>query len=263
MTDVKHLRELWAQCKLTPGEIGERAGIPETIVRQILEGEMPDTGYGTLLAIEQVLATGERLPFQYDMERREPMMVKEAASVYAYNARQYTRNDLEQLGPGVCMELIDGILYLHNTPSRMHQHLITRLILKIGNHIDAKSGRCLVYTSPFDVRVFENEETSVQPDVFVVCNRDILNDENCCGAPDWVMEIVSRSNSAHDYITKLAVYQKAGVREYWIIDPLQKKVLVYCFEEEPVMREYSFEEEIPCKVLDGLTIWIQELLENY
>ena len=120
-----------------------------------------------------------------------------------------------------------------------------------------------MYTSPFDVCLFQDERTVVQPDVLVVCNKDILTDKGCTGAPDWVIEVISESNSSHDYVRKLMQYQKAGVREYWIVDPYQSKVTVMNFEDAKRSNEYDFALMIPSGVLLGLEISISDLLSNY
>ena len=108
-------------------------------------------------------------------------------------------------------ELIDGVLYpLYDMgePIRLHQELVTRLLGKILNHIDSKNGDCRVYPAPFGVRL--SEKTVVEPDITVVCDKDKLTDKGCTGAPDWIIEIVSPSNPAHDYL------EKCGLYLYWL-----------------------------------------------
>ena len=59
----------------------------------------------------------------------------------------------------------------------------------------------------------------------MICDKDKLNDHGCNGAPDWVIEIVLPSSRAMDYYTKLSLYRSAGVREYWIVDPMKQTTL--------------------------------------
>lgn len=80
--------------------------------------------------------------------------------------------------------------------------------------------------APFEVRLFGDDSCIVQPDISAICRKDRLTEKGCSGAPDWVLEITSASNSAYDYITKMLMYQKAGVREYWIVDPAEEKITV-------------------------------------
>ena len=66
----------------------------------------------------------------------------------------------------------------------------------------------------------------------MICDRSKLTDRGCTGAPDWIIEIVSPSNSSHDYVMKLNLYANAGVREYWIVDPVRKSIFVYYLEQD-------------------------------
>ena len=93
--------------------------------------------------------------------------------------------------------------------------------------------------------------------------RDILTDKGCSGAPDWVIEIVSKSNSSHDYVRKLVLYQKAGVREYWIVDPFQERVTVVNFEDQGKTEEYTYSDAVPSGVLEGLEIRFAQVKEGY
>ena len=113
------------------------------------------------------------------------------------------------------------------------------------------------------MRLFGDDSTIVQPDILVVCNKDILTEEGCSGAPDWVIEIVSKSNSSHDYMRKLMQYQKAGVREYWIIDPFQELISVFNFEDANKSGEYTYGEQVPSGVLEGFEIRFGEVVEGY
>lgn len=120
-----------------------------------------------------------------------------------------------------------------------------------------------MYTSPFDVRLFEDERTIVQPDILVVCQRDKLTEKGCMGAPDWVIEIVSKSNSSHDYIRKMVQYQKSGVREYWIIDPFQEIITVYNFESPGLTGQFSYEDRVPSGILEGFAVRIEDFREEF
>lgn len=182
---------------------------------------------------------------------------------YAYQARRYCGEDIDSLSESVRAELIQGVLYMLSAPNRMHQLLISELIFRIHSHIRGRKGGCQVYTSPFDVRLFGDDSTVVQPDILVVCNKEILTDKGCCGAPDWIVEIVSASNSSYDYTTKLMQYQKAGVREYWIVDPYEHKISVMNFENPALTGQYSYEEEVPSGVLEGFDVRFREIEEMF
>ena len=160
-------------------------------------------------------------------------------------------------------ELIDGVLYpLYDMgePIRLHQELVTRLLGKILNHIDSKNGDCRVYPAPFGVRLSEN--TVVEPDITVVCDKDKLTDKGCTGAPDWIIEIVSPSNPAHDYLEKCGLYLNAGVREYWIVDPKYRRVTVYNEETPYIPHSYTFEDTVKVSIYDDLAISFPEIMER-
>ena len=261
--DIFGLKRIKKASKLTNKEIEELSGIPVSTVNKIFSGATENPRYATLLAIEEVLTKKEQLPFTYDEHRQEPVFIREEATEYEYTARKYGEEDIERLTEGTRAELINGKLYMLAAPTRKHQFLVTELLFKIRGFIQTRQGGCHVYTSPFDVRLFGDDETVVQPDVSVVCKRDILTKQGCCGAPDWVIEIVSKSSSPHDYIRKLVQYQKAGVREYWIVDSYQRMVTVYNFEQHQQTGQYAFEDRIPSGILAGLEICIAELMENF
>jgi hypothetical protein len=103
---------------------------------------------------------------------------------------------------------------------------------QIMKHTELKS-ECKVYFAPFDVRLPEYDEaddfvnTVVQPDISVICNKDKLDDKGCRGAPDLIMEILSPSTASRDLQIKKNLYEKHGVKEYWIVHPGDKIVIVY------------------------------------
>lgn len=88
-----------------------------------------------------------------------------------------------------------------------------------------------MFPAPFAVKLREDRKTIVEPDISVICDRNKLTDLGCTGAPDWIIKIVSPSNSSHDYVMKLNLYADAGVREYWIVDPSRERILVYHLEQ--------------------------------
>lgn len=155
-------------------------------------------------------------------------------------------------------ELWNGEIVAMASPSIQHQNIVLGLGSKIRAYIRKNKGDCQVFVSPVDVRL--NDEVVVIPDVFVVCDPSKLDERRCYGAPDWVIEVVS-TNRDDDIIRKLALYKDAGVREYWIVDPKNKKTLVYFFEKNDFPDIYTFETPIPVEVYQRqLSIAIAELL---
>lgn len=261
--DISKLRQLKKNTNMTNAEIAELSGIPFSTVNKIFSGATENPRYATLLAIEQVLTSKQKLPFYYDESKQEPCLIGEAAASYCYTARSYNSTDIEALSESTHAELINGKLYLLAAPSRIHQFLVGELLFTIKSHIRKNNGGCHAYTAPFAVRLFEDDSTYVEPDLTVICNKDKLTEKGCNGAPDIAIEVVSPGNTNHDYVTKLAKYQQAGVREYWIVDPESKKTLVMNFENPQHTGEYDFEENITSGVLQGLEICAKELLKNF
>ena len=175
-------------------------------------------------------------------------------------AKIYTSEDYWNLPEGQRAELIDGKLYDMAPPGRMHQKLVMELSSAIHSYIKKGSGSCEVYPAPFAVNLNSDDSTWIEPDISVICNPDKLTDKGCDGAPDWVIEITSPGNQGHDYIYKLNLYADAGVREYWIVDPMKQKILVYYFEESAFdVRQYTFQDDIKANIFEDLLIDFKEL----
>lgn len=133
------------------------------------------------------------------------------------------------------VELFKGkILKMSPAPNRKHQEITGALHIELGNLFKNKS--CKVYIAPFDVRIpiqsKRDEEifTVVQPDLCIICDPNKLDDRGCVGAPDLVIETLSPGNSKKEMKHKFELYQEAGVREYWIVDPNQESVLINVLE---------------------------------
>ena len=153
------------------------------------------------------------------------------------------------------VELLDGHIYYMAPPSRIHQKILGSIFSKISQYIENNNGDCEVYPAPFAVQLKEDENTIVEPDISVICDLNKLTDKGCTGAPDWIIEIVSPSNSSHDYVLKLNKYLAAGVREYWIVDPMKKRVFVYKFDGDSTeLLSYTFHDIIKVGIYEDLSI---------
>ena len=177
--------------------------------------------------------------------------------------KPYTVADIEALPEGQRAELIDGDMYLLATPTRIHQRLSGQLHHAILSHIEQKEMPCDAYAAPFAVYIggAEDNYNYVEPDISVICDETKLTDKGCVGAPDWIIEIVSPSSIQTDYSRKLSLYERSGVREYWIINPETQTVRTYSFADgEAVTREYDFDDSIPVRICDGFRIRVKDLL---
>ena len=187
----------------------------------------------TLQALARVLSSTEYLA------------AESAAPLKALHKR-HTVTDYYALPDEDRMELIDGRFYAMAAPSLFHQALIPFLSAIFLQHILSEGGSCRVLSSPCDVQLDRDEYTMVQPDLMIVCHPSILeNKKTVFGAPDLVIEILSPSTRQNDLLLKTEKYRKAGVKEYWIIDPENERVIVYRFDDDKILYTYTFKEKIP------------------
>lgn len=133
------------------------------------------------------------------------------------------------------VELIRGRLFpMSPAPNTFHQQISGALYFRLYGHFVGKS--CQVFAAPFDVRLpvsLKKGQTTtvVQPDLCVICNPNKLDNQGCDGAPDLIIEILSPGNSKKEMREKYQVYEEAGVREYWLVYPLDREVRVYVLNE--------------------------------
>lgn len=175
---------------------------------------------------------------------------------FARNIDTYTIEYIYALPDGERAELIDGQIYYMAPPNTRHQRILNYINTEINMYIRKNNGECEVFPAPFAVFLNDDDMNYVEPDISVICDKNKISDKGCQGAPDWVIEIISPSSMAMDYFTKLFQYQKSGVREYWIVDPIKQRVTVYFFEKE-LVEEYSFGEEVPVGIYEGFSIKVE------
>jgi Uma2 family endonuclease len=165
-------------------------------------------------------------------------------------------------------EVVDGTAYVREPPSptRSHQEIVGELYRQIANALKGYS--CCVYMAPFDVRLPKSTEpddlvdTVVQPDVFIVCDLSKLDARGMRGAPDWLAEVLSPGTTRHDKIVKLRVYERAGVREVWLIDPIKRTLMIHRLEAGHYGRATLLElkGQTPLTAVPGVTIdWARVL----
>ncbi len=173
----------------------------------------------------------------------------------------YTTADIYELPDGQRAELIDGQIYFMAPPSRRHQKIAGKLFAAISHYIDSKGGICEPYIAPFAVFLNEDDKNYVEPDIAVICDPEKLTDRGCTGAPDWIIEIVSPSSRRMDYLTKLLKYSSSGVREYWIVDPDKKQIMVYDFVNND-MRQYTFADSVKVGIYEDFCIDFAEITKD-
>jgi Uma2 family endonuclease len=178
-------------------------------------------------------------------------LVKETEPKY------YTYNDFLEWDEDVRAELFDGEIVMMATPLRAHQSVVTELLFQIKSYLKGK--KCKVYPAPFSVRLFpqknRRDDTVFEPDIVVVCDQEKLDDKGCNGPPDMVIEVISPSSAKYDRVLKFRKYQKAGVREYWIVDPEIKTVQVNILENgRYITSVYDETDKAHVSVLEGCEI---------
>lgn len=190
--------------------------------------------------------------FDY-LENREIPMVKEELAPYLAHRKQgeYTIEDYYNLPDEHRVELIDGAIYDMTAPTYVHQGFGGEIYAVFRDYIRKNKGKCMAFISPADIQLDRDNKTMVQPDVFVICDRDKLKKRVLFGAPDLVVEILSPSTRKKDIVIKTRKYRFAGVREYWIVDPMHKQICVHEFAKNDITALYSFDDCVPVGIWDG------------
>lgn len=191
------------------------------------------------------------------------MEVKETARDYKLDER-YTYADYAGWGDDERWELIDGIAYaMAPGPSEPHQGVSNELARQLSNHLHGK--QCKVRTAPFDVRLNADgaDDTVVQPDTVVICDSSKIIKTGGIGAPDLVIEVLSPSSMRHDMHRKFYAYKKAGVTEYWIVNPATRTVQTHILNSgEYITHVYADDDEVSVRVLEGCTITLKDVFAD-
>ncbi len=167
-------------------------------------------------------------------------------------------------------ELIDGIAYVREPPAplREHQDVVGEIYRQIANAL--KGTPCRAYVAPFDVRLPKSDQaddqidTVVQPDLLIICDRQKLHRTGILGAPDWVAEVLSPSTANHDRTLKRTAYERAGVRELWLIHPIGRTLAIYHLESGQYgpATTLKMRGHTPITAVPGVSIDWNEVLAN-
>jgi Uma2 family endonuclease len=164
------------------------------------------------------------------------------------------------------VELILGkIFMMPPAPGSKHQHIVSVLNSTIFNYLKGKP--CRVFPSPFDVILQINGDTNtvIQPDITVVCDPSKLTEKGCTGSPDLVVEVLSKSSVTRDLHEKYNICEQAGVKEYWIVHPTEKTLIVFYLNEEGKYvptKPLTTGDVVQSKVLPGLSLDLTEVFED-
>jgi Uma2 family endonuclease len=195
----------------------------------------------------------------------EISMVEEPSSEYTYTYADYLKWKFEER-----LELFRGKIFRLAAPTTKHMVVAGNLFIKIKAHVS--NHFCFVFIAPFDVclplknRKKDNEITTVvQPDLGVVCDRSKIDERGCCGAPDLVIEILSPGNSQKEVQLKFELYEEAGVKEYWIINPVEENIVVHILNNEGKfqgLKMYAAGHAIHSTCIKGLQIDVKDIFKN-
>ena len=257
MMTLEEIRRIKRICGYTNARLSELSGIPLGTLNKILSGDSKKPRKENIEALENVF----RDIILYDeIKRDEPLVREDPSPIYGEKSAaeshqkkpgEFTIEDYYALPDDQRVELIDGVFYDMASPTVEHQLLAGSIYAQFLAFIRANRGSCIPIVSPVDVKLDADNKTMVQPDVVVLCDKSKITKRCIVGGPDFVLEVVSPSSVSKDYIKKAAKYEAAGVREYWIVDPLNNRVLTYEFGEEFIPKVYPLAGKIGVAIFDN------------
>ena len=268
--DIERLKKRKEQLGYTNEEVARLSGVPLSTVQKVFGNITKQPRRDTVIALARVLdpLMANRLQSGGDVVRAG--MVKEAEFAYRvergdiktpdeYGKKfkdkeqgEYTLEDYYLIPDDRRVELIDGRIYDMTTPHATHQMITGEIYRQLSNCRIEHGILCLPMIAPVDVQLDRDEKTMVQPDVLILCDMDKLIGRCIYGAPEFVLEVLSPSTRSKDQIVKLKKYMEAGCREYWVVDKENEKVTVYDFGTEDWPKVWSFDDEVPVGVSEGM-----------
>ncbi|MBQ9360430.1 MAG: Uma2 family endonuclease [Lachnospiraceae bacterium] len=234
--------------------ISQMSGVPVSTIQKVFSGVTASPRLKTMRALTAVL-DGE-FDDAYYVREESPIYMDyiNDSAIKLYTDDRYdghTLKDYLALPDEQRAELIDGVFYDMGAPVPAHQIISNKIAFTLESHVNRRKGTCTVFSAPTDVQLDEDDKTVVQPDIFVVCDRNKIRNTRIFGAPDLVIEILSPTTKGKDMYLKGYKYRNAGVREYWIVNPINKYIIVYDYEHNDMVRLYSFTDSIPVTIWDG------------
>ena len=274
MMTIEEMKRRKRELAYTYDLIAEKADLPVSTVQKVLCGVSKAPRRKTLEALEMVLkkpsyymdpaesfgATEVNeealsyMPFLGDVKtrvRRVDCWTGLEPSEKWPRQGAYTVEDIAALPDDIRVELIDGYIYDMAAPSMTHQRVVGELYSEIRACIKEHGRRCEVFAAPSAIHPDNDHNTELQPDIQVRCLKESEEDEDPEAVPAFVIEVLSPSTREKDCTIKLRKYMCSEIREYWIVDIINKKVMVYLFDEDPLPVQYSFNDVIPVGISEG------------
>lgn len=182
----------------------------------------------------------------------------------------YTYEDYYKLDDGLRYEVYYGKIYaMSPAPIAKHQRLQSIINTIFESYLKGK--KCKVFPTPFDVRFIDYNENGknidcvLQPDLSIVCDKSKIDRRGCIGAPDLVVEILSKGTSQRDTQTKFDIYEKYGVKEYWIVYPNDEIISVYKLNKDAEYGKpkiYTYEDKIKVGIFPDLELDLRDVFER-
>lgn len=181
----------------------------------------------------------------------------------ASSEKRYTYEDYQKLPEGAPYQLIGGELVLTPAPSTYHQIIAMKLAFQMIALVTQKELGIVLF-APVDVYLGETE--TYQPDIIFIARErlKIIERERINGAPDLVVEILSPATAYYDLRKKFKVYERCGVKEYWIVDPEEKSVEIYLLQDGKFRldQQAAGEGSVASRVLEGFTVTLASIFEG-
>jgi Uma2 family endonuclease len=199
----------------------------------------------------------------YDTDNNEFSKVEEPDPSFSYTYADYLKWNFEER-----LELIKGRIFkMSPAPSPLHQNVTGNIYMAARKFLKKK--KCIVYQAPFDVRLpVKNRKkddqitTVVQPDICIICDETKIDVRGCNGAPDLIVETLSPGNSHKEVKLKFDLYEEAGVKEYWVVNPVEENLVVFVLDDHGKYtggKMYAGKEKIECKAIPGFIIATEEI----
>lgn len=288
---IDEMNQIKDELGLTYQKICFESGVPIGTIQKVLGGITKNPRMETMQKLEETFDTLKRGYHAYgktpESSRSDGSVIRESGSYGSFKIEEtqgsgalkrdfshvYTADEREGFPKKRRTEIIDGILYDMAAPAAFHQSIGMEVYKQIDQCIRTHQAQCYAFMAPTDVYPDKDKYTVVQPDVFIVCDKKKITRKNIQGAPDFVLEVLSPSTRKKDQFIKLPKYALSGVKEYWMIDPDHKRVVVCSLNEEegvdqdfPEIEIYGFSDRIPLRISAGKCVIdmnpIRELLND-
>lgn len=250
---------------MTQKELSELTGVSQADISKIERG-MSNVSMSTMTRLMD--GVGKKVDFSYSTKnynRYEKIEIPNSVKRFAEGKKQgeFTLLDIYNAPEDDRYELMDGVIYSQAAPAFIHQHIISVVHFALQSFIAANGGKCIVLESPIGVQFEHDDKDYLEPDLVVICDPSKIKTNGIIGAPDFVLEVTSPSTKRQDYTTKLNIYSREGVKEYWIIDPEKKNIVKYYFMSDAMPEIHFFDEDVPVSLYDGkCVVSLKEFVER-